>query len=216
MLMVGVAALAVVIVIVGVLVVTRNGDDSASPKAGSGFVEPTSSPSPSPKPLAAKPPACPDEVARSFAPTSITVTGVARRVTVIAPHRDANNVPGVPPLSESGKHVFAFDPDQGVKPGDPKGNVLLNAHTWPDGSALGNQLLEGLRHDGRIVVQGNRPAQKLCYRVTRKVEVLASAGAPDYYSKTGTPQLAIIVCSGRRLGPGQWEKRTIWYAAPST
>ena len=66
--MVGVAALAVVIVIVGVLVVTRNGDDSASPKAGSGFVEPTNSPTPSPSPLAAKAPACPDEVARSFAP----------------------------------------------------------------------------------------------------------------------------------------------------
>ena len=48
--MVGVAALAVVIVIVGVLMVTRNGDDTTSPKAGSGFVEPTNSPAPSPSP----------------------------------------------------------------------------------------------------------------------------------------------------------------------
>ena len=94
--------------------------------------------------------------------------------------------------------------------------MLLNAHTWPDGSALGNQLLERpapRRPDRR---PGNRPVQKLCYRVTRRVEVLATAGVPDYYSRTGTPQLAIIVCSGRRLGPGQWEKRTIWYASPST
>jgi hypothetical protein len=214
--MVVVAALAVVLVIVGVLVVTRSGDDTASKKPGTGFVEPTNSPSPSPAKQAAQAPSCPDVVARSFEPTSINVTGVARGITVIAPHRDAHGVPGVPPLSDSGKHVFAFDPDQRVEPGDPNGNVLLNAHTWPDGSALGNQLLAGLHRDGRIVVQGQRPAQKLCYRVTRRVEVLASAGAPGYYSRTGTPQLAIVVCSGRRLGPGQWEKRTIWYASPST
>jgi hypothetical protein len=214
--MVVVAALAVVLVIVGVLVVTRSGDDTASKKPSDGFVEPTNSPTPTPTPSKVAAQGCPDEVARSFEPTSITVTGVARGVTVIAPHRDANGVPGIPPVNNSGKHVFAFDPDQRVEPGDPHGNVLLNAHTWPDGSALGNQLLSGLHRDGRIVVQGHRPAQKLCYRVTRRVEVLASAGAPDYYSRTGTPQLAIIVCSGRRLGPGNWEKRTIWYATPST
>jgi hypothetical protein len=23
------------------------------------------------------------------------------------------------------------------------------------------------------------------------------------------------VCSGRRLGPGVWEKRTVWFARPS-
>jgi hypothetical protein len=218
--MVAVAVLAVGLVVIGVLAVTRSGDDTAGnkagDKAGTGFVEPTNSPEPSPTKLAAKPPSCPDEVASSFKPTSISVPGVARGVTVIAPHRDANGIPGVPPLNDSGKHVFAFDPDQRVEPGDPHGNVLLNAHTWPDGSALGNQLLDGLHLDGRIVVQGHGPAQKLCYRVTRRLEVLASAGAPDYYSRTGTPQLAIVVCSGRRLGPGQWEKRTIWYASPST
>jgi hypothetical protein len=212
--MVGVAALAVVIVIVGVVLVTRP-SDTASPKAGSGFVEPSSSPTPTPKQLRAKAPACPDEVAHSFTPATIDVPGVAHGVSVIAPPRDANGVPGVPPLSDSGKHVFAFDPEQHVKPGDSQGNVLLNAHTWPDGSALGNQLLGGLHQDGRIIVVGHRPAQKLCYRVTRRIEVLATAHVPGYYSRTGTPQLAIIVCSGRRLGPGQWEKRTIWYATPS-
>ncbi len=214
--MVGVAALAVVIVIVGVVLVTRPGDDSATAKQGSGFVEPTSSPTPTPAQLPAKASSCPAEVDHPFTPASISVPGVARGVSVIAPPRDANGVPGVPPLSESGKHVFAFDPDQHVRPGDPEGNVLLNAHTWPDGSALGNQLLGGLRHDGRIVVVGHRPAQKLCYRVTRRVEVLATAHVPEYYSRNGDPQLAIVVCSGRRLGPGQWEKRTIWYATPST
>lgn len=56
---------------------------------------------------------------------------------------------------------------------------------------------------------------RLCYRVTERVEVLASRGLPRYYTKHGPPQLAIVVCSGRRLGPGVWEKRTVWFASPA-
>jgi hypothetical protein len=51
--------------------------------------------------------------------------------------------------------------------------------------------------------------------VTEEVEVLAERGLPRYYTKDGPPQLAILVCSGRRLAPGVWEKRTVWFAAPS-
>ena len=57
-------------------------------------------------------------------------------------------------------------------------------------------------------------SSQLCYRVTERVEVLAEDGLPRYYAKDGRPQLAIVVCSGRRLGPGVWEKRTIWFASP--
>lgn len=158
--------------------------------------------------------ACPARVQQVFEPTAITVSGVASRVTVITPPRDANGVPGVPPLTSTGKLEFAFDREQNVLPGSPHGNVLLNAHTYPDGSALGNELLAGLHDGGRIVALDGQ-SQKLCYRVTQRVEVDASKPFPAYYSRTGKPQLAIIVCSGRRLGAGQWEKRTIWFASPS-
>jgi hypothetical protein len=109
--------------------------------------------------------------------------------------------------------LFAWDRKQGIRPGDPAGNVLLNAHTWPDGSALGNRLLAGLHKGDRIVVRG--VDTRLCYRVTERIEVPADKKMPRYYAKTGRPQLAILVCSGRRLGPGNWEKRTIWFASPS-
>ena len=108
--------------------------------------------------------------------------------------------------------MFAWDREQGISPGDRRGNVLLNAHTWPDGSALGNRLLTSLDRGDRIRVRGAK--SQLCYRVTERVEVLAKDGLPRYYAKTGRPQLAIVVCSGRRLGPGVWEKRTIWFASP--
>lgn len=153
------------------------------------------------------------EVARAFDPRTISVPGVVRAAPVVTPPRDANGVPGVPALDTGGKSVFAYDLQQGIRPGDPKGNVLLNAHTWPDGSALGNRLLQGLREGDRIVVQGDR--DRLCYRVTDRVEVPADRQMPRYFRTDGKPQIAIVVCSGRRLGPGVWEKRTVWFASPS-
>jgi hypothetical protein len=156
---------------------------------------------------------CAAGVARSYVPTSIKVAGMSRARSVIAPLRDARGVPGVPPLTTAGKQVFAWDPEQGIRPGDPHGNVLLNAHTWPDGSALGNELLDTLEQGDRIVVRGKDAS--LCYRVTERMEVSAAAGLPRYYATDGPPQLAIVVCSGRRLGPGAWENRTIWFASPT-
>ena len=138
---------------------------------------------------------------------------MTKRASVVTPPRDERGVPGTPPLTTRGKAVFAWDREQGILPGDPAGNVLLNAHTWPDGTALGNHLSPGCTQGDRIVVLG--VDARLCYRVTERVEVPADANMPRYYDKAGPPQLALLVCSGRRLGPGVWEKRTIWFASPS-
>ncbi len=154
-----------------------------------------------------------DQVPEAFDPRTITVPSVTRRASVVTPPRDAQGVPGVPPLTDAGKTVFAWDRQQGTRPGDAAGNVLLNAHTWPDGTALGNRLLAGLHRGDRVVVFGTKA--RLCYRVTERVEVRADQGMPRYYATDGSPQLAILVCSGRRLGPGVWEKRTVWFASPS-
>jgi hypothetical protein len=151
--------------------------------------------------------------AHNFKPQTITVPGVAKRVSVVTPPRDELGVPGTPPLTNRGKSVFAWDREQGILPGDPAGNVLLNAHTWPDGTALGNRLLARLDVGDRIVVRGLD--ERLCYRVTERVEVPGDKDMPRYYETAGPPQLAILVCSGRRLGPGVWEKRTVWFASPS-
>ena len=168
-----------------------------------------------PTTLAARPPrpAC-DRVRRPFTPREISVPGATRGAGIVTPPRDANGIPGTPPLTTYGKSVFAWDTQQGTRPGGKAGNVLLNAHTWPDGSALGNRLLAGLQLGDRIVVHG-AASTRLCYRVSERVEVLASKGLARYYDRVGPPQLAIVVCSGRRLGPGDWEKRTIWFARPA-
>jgi hypothetical protein len=153
----------------------------------------------------------------SFAPKRITVRGVARDAEVLALPRDAAGVPQAPPISTEGKTQFAWDIPQSPKPGDPKGNVLLNAHTYPDGSALGNRLLAGLQVGGTVVLHGESSdgkPQRLCYEVTKKQVIIADNGSYEYYVDDGPPQIAIIVCSPPRLGPGHWLKRTIWYASP--
>lgn len=172
---------------------------------------PTTAPVAAPASVPAAAAACP-AVSKPFTPRTITVPRVTKNARVVMPPRVAPRVPGAPPLTAAGKTEFAYDVKQGIQPGDPRGNVLLNAHVWPDGSAVGNRLLARLHVGDRIVVKGTH--RTLCYRVTERVQVLASRGLARYYSKRGKPQLALVVCSGRRLGPGLWQKRTIWFASP--
>jgi hypothetical protein len=148
---------------------------------------------------------------RPFVPTSIDLIGIAQGVPVVALNRDHNGDPRTPPISDAGKAEFAFDLG-GSRPGATRGNALLNAHTFPDGSALGNRLLSELHPDDQLVVRGEQGW--ICYRITDRVEVAANSRGARYYATAGKPQVAIAVCSGRRLGPGNWTKRTLWFASP--
>jgi hypothetical protein len=210
-----VAAAGVVIMAGGVVWLAPSGDAPAwqavaPTQQPAGQDEPTlSSP---PHSATASGPSC-NHVTGAFDPRTIVISGVTRGAAVVTPPRDTHGLPGTPPLTDRGKLLFAWDRAQGVRPGDSAGNVLLNAHTWPDGSALGNKLLAGLQRGDQVILVGVNT--RLCYRVTERVEVLAERGLPRYYDSKGPPQLAIVVCSGRRLGPGVWEKRTVWFASPS-
>jgi hypothetical protein len=167
--------------------------------------------------LKPRPSPCLQPASAPFRPTRITVPGVTRDATVLALSRDRANVPQAPPISDVGKTQFAWSIPPDPMPGEPKGNVLLNAHTWPDDTALGNKLLDHLQVGGRIVVEGRSTdgrKQTLCYRVTKRDVIVASDGSAEYYERNGPPQLALIVCSPPRLGPGNWLHRTIWYASP--
>lgn len=163
---------------------------------------------------APRPAYCDYVPAKPFTPTHIRIAGVGNSIPVLALGRDAKDLPSTPPLNTAGKTQFGWDKPPGLKPGSASGNVLLNAHTWPDGSALGNRLLTNLNVDDQIVIEGDH--SHLCYRVTKRVEVPADKGYLPYYTDIGSPQVTIIVCSGTRVGPGDWNKRTIWFAAPAT
>lgn len=156
-------------------------------------------------------------VDHGFRPTSLAIDRVIGSTRVLARGQDQHGVPTPPPLTQRGKWQFAWDDEVGVRPGGPEGVVRLTAHTYPwdgsHGSALGNLLLTRLRTGARLEVTGSQ-GERLCYRVTRRVQVRASASLSGYYATTGRPRLAILVCSGKRLGPGDWSHRTIWYTVP--
>jgi hypothetical protein len=157
------------------------------------------------------------QVDHGFTPKRLRIPQVIGPTRVLALGRDRHGVPRTPPLTDRGKWQFAWDKESRIRPGSRRGVVPLNAHTYPwdgsYGSALGNRLLKRLRVGARIVVFGP-DGERLCYRVVRRDRVRAEKAIPDYYSSTGRSRLAILVCSGKRRGPGDWSHRTIWYAVP--
>ncbi|MGQ0624750.1 MAG: class F sortase [Sporichthyaceae bacterium] len=200
------AATVAVLAGVGAVLATRGGDAPVAVEtAGAPQILPVPTTEPEPEPECST-------AQRRIMPTSISIAGVDKNIAVLALRSDAQGLPGTPPLTLVGKNSMAFDLDSGIRPGDKRGNALLNAHTFPDGSALGNKLLDALQEGDQIVVRG--VGGKLCYEVTKRVEVLASVGSTKYYARKGRPQIAIVVCSGERLGPGDWTKRTLWFASP--
>ena len=194
------AALIVPVMLLTALVIRSQGSPNAHAE-----------PAPAPTPSASAAPHCSTALG-ALVPTSVSIPGVDKSITVLPMARDSYDVPGTPPLTSLGKTEMAFDLGSGIKPGDAAGNALLNAHTWPDGSALGNKLLAKLQKGDQIVVHG--ALGQICYQVNDRVEVPADDDGKRYFAKTGAPQIALIVCSGQRVGPGEWTMRTIWYASP--
>lgn len=153
---------------------------------------------------------------QAFRPAWVRMPDVVDKTRVLALGRDRNGVPRTPPLTNRGKWQLAWDRESGIRPGERYGVIRLNAHTYPwsgiYGSALGNRLLRRLHVGDRMVVSGD--GGRLCYVVTRRVSTRAERPLRDYYSTAGPSRLAILVCSGRRRGPGDWSHRTIWFAKP--
>ena len=209
-----VTALAVVIALLVALLLMLNNGSEASPA-----VARTTPPQPI-RPaatLAERSGPCAAGAPGPFVPISMQMPGVIKASPILALARDWRGVPDVPPLTEAGKHEFAWDKGPvGIYPGSSKGNALFNAHTWPwsQPPAYGNLMLKGLRPGKLIVLRGKGVTQ--CYRVTKQIQAPAQGEYPNFYNRTGPPQIAIIVCSGVRAGPGDWLSRTIWFASPFT
>jgi hypothetical protein len=184
--------------------------------AGTATAPITTSPAVRSVAAASVPAVCLAPARRGFWPTLAKVQRTAKRIPVLPVGR-THGVPNSPPLTSLGKRSFGWD-HRGPAPGSRRGNVRFNAHTWPwsDPTALGNKLLLHLFVGGRIIVRGAN-GKAICYKVTRRISVTprSYAARVGYYNTTGSPKLAIVVCSGTRLGPGNWTRRTIWYAKPS-
>lgn len=179
------------------------------PPAAAPTPAPTLTPTPSPTPTEPPDP-CAGQARAGFVPTRLSVPGVVRKAAVIGVPRDADGVVGV--LPDADNENFAWDLG-GVEPGSREGHVLLNTHTWPNGAATGNRLLERLQVGDELRIEGE-DGRFACYRVGERVEVPVEEGYPGWSAKDGPPRVVIVVCSGIRRGPGDWTHRTLWFADP--
>lgn len=147
----------------------------------------------------------------AFVPTRAAIAHVGR-VRVISVGMNRDGTMGTPPLTNTGKHELAWY-DRSAKPGSGRGGVATDAHTWPDGSALGNQMLSNL-HKGDTVVLADGHGRQVCYRIVSRTQYPRSRVPMNaIVNGSGKGQtLSMVVCSGRRLGPGNWTDRTVWVA----
>ena len=152
---------------------------------------------------------CEGGASEPFIPSAIDLPGVADDLLVVPLPRDDRGVPGVPNVEKT--YTVAFDAP-GPRPGASKGLVRLNTHTWPNGAALGNAMLEKFHVGDILVLRGG--GRHLCYRVNERVEVDADHQYYRYHELDGRPEFTFIVCSGERRGPNDWTKRTLWWGTP--
>jgi hypothetical protein len=164
-------------------------------------------PAPQPRSAACASPAAP------FTPATAGIPAIGRSVGVVRVRRTASGAVGTPPVSKRGKWLMGLDPQ--VRPGDGEGTVIMVAHTWPDSSALGNALLRSLVVGDRLVLANGNGSATACYQVTQRRQYGATRiPRKKAFRWWGPEQLVIVVCSGKRLGPGRWTHRTLWFADP--
>ncbi|MCR1784665.1 class F sortase [Nocardioides carbamazepini] len=148
-----------------------------------------------------------------FSPATTTIPAIGRSVSVTRVRRTPSGAVGTPPVTQRGKWLMGLDPQ--IRPGEGKGTVIMAAHTWPDNSALGNALLRRLAVGDRLVLANGNGSATACYQVTKRKKYGATrVPRKKAFRWWGPEQLVIVVCSGKRLGPGRWTHRTIWYATP--
>ncbi|MFS3129625.1 class F sortase [Nocardioides sp. Bht2] len=152
--------------------------------------------------------------ATAFRPKVARFSSVRRKFDVVRVARTPSGAIGTPPLTARGKRLVGWDPH--TKPANGRGSVILDAHTWPGGGALGNTLLRKLRR-GDVITLDSAGRKKACYRVTeRRSYPVKRFPQRKAFRSWGKEQVVIVVCSGKRLGPGRWTHRTVWYAVPIT
>jgi hypothetical protein len=159
---------------------------------------------------------CVTSATRPFTPVSAVLRDGQVIQMYAAAREPGGIVPGVAPLTDWGKNVFAWDAP-GVLPGSTSGVVVLDAHSWPDGSALGNWLMTNLKVGQTLILSGSIN-QRQCYRIaSQKVYPALDVPWKQTYGPypPGAPaRLTITICYWPRLGPENWANREVWVAEP--
>lgn len=188
--------------------VIGNGTPSATVLQETPSVTPELKPKPSKTPKPVLPSTKP------FVPERVTVAQIGGRSVQALPRISVgDNGFSLPDPLDANPLEYAWD-KEGAQPGSSQGAVNLVAHTYPPGQvALGNQLFDVLQVGDFITLHG--ASDTLRYQVTERLQVRVADYPQERVLNTdGPPVLTVTICSGERLGPGNWSMRTIWVAKP--
>ena len=111
--------------------------------------------------------------------------------------------------------------NQGPKPGADKGKVVLTAHTFHAGKALGNKLFEkdhGLK-PGALITLRDAQGKVQCFRFTTAQKIAVKDYDPDstaVYDNLGDPMLAIVICWDYEPATKFWASRIVFYDQTGT
>ncbi|WP_394276755.1 class F sortase [Luteococcus sp.] len=194
---------------------------SASGGSSMGAGQPTGQTSASPQPSGAASPAPPAGCSTDFSrmtPTRATVGDLVRDTPVLSLGVAKDGSVATPPFSQPNSIGWY---NLGPRPGDVTGKVVLTAHTFRNGGALGNAMhasKDGLR-PGDVIRISDASGRTLCYRYTTSTKIAVKDYDPDstvLYDAKGRHQLAIVTCWDFDARREHWDSRIIYYAEPIT
>lgn len=149
-----------------------------------------------------------------FKPTTLTIDAMGVESHVVSVGYDQDGNPGAPdPNDAYGTAWF----NGSASPGSPEGTTMLNIHTYRNGGALGNDLLDNLPDDALLKVTGE-DGEVACFQVYEEVKIWVDSYSEDspeahrLHAETGEPNVAIVVCDDFDWGAEEWDSRVIWYA----
>lgn len=180
---------------------TRDGASQSAPKAtGPARLRPVS---------VARP-------AQPCSPTGLAIEalGINARVVPIGLERDGSL--GVP--SESDRASAGWYPS--VLAGAPQGTVLMDGHTYRDGSAIFTTDSPRQAHLGMMLRVSCDKDTVVSYRLSELHLDLSPDDYPGFvsrrrlYAVDGPPQLVIITCTGWNTFTREWDHRAILVATP--
>lgn len=154
---------------------------------------------PSSEPVAGALPAGCEANPKKIDPTSIAFESLDIDTHVLSLGYDPVTTAAIAPPDEDAYGVAWLD--EGPAPGSDEGNVVLSAHTYHRGTALGNVLYDednGLQ-PGDIIKLSDEDGNTVCYRFRESLKVWvdeynANPSSDVLYNFDGRPQLAIVVC----------------------
>lgn len=203
------AALVIILAVGAFLWFGRNGGTPAvvpTPTATATAPNGSTQPSTTPDPDACAP------FKQQFVPTKLTIPELGVESPIIALGRDESDAAAAPPKDQPNTTGWF---DEGPKAASSQGKVLLTIHTYRNGGALGNQLLDEWK-PGMTLKLSDGAGNVACYTTGEELKFNVADYDPEskvlYDWDSPEPQVAIIVCDDFNQQKQDWDARVIFYA----